>query len=62
MHLILNGVTLDVETTTLRGLVGPLPDGHAVAVNGEVVRRAEHDTWRLTDGDVVDVVTAVAGG
>lgn len=62
MHLTLNGVSLDVATATLRELVGPLPDGHAVAVNGEVVPRAEHDTRQLTDGDVVDVVTAVAGG
>lgn len=62
MHLILNGVALDVDTTTLRELVGPLSDGCAVAVNGEVVPRAECDTRRLADGDVVDVVTAVAGG
>lgn len=62
MHLTLNGVALDVAATTLRELVGPLPDGHAVAVNSEVVPRAECDTWQLADGDVVDVVTAVAGG
>lgn len=62
MHLTLNGVALDVSTTTLRELVGPLPDGHAVAVNDEVVPRSACDTWQLADGDVVDVVTAVAGG
>lgn len=62
MHLTLNGVALDVAATTLRELVGALPQGHAVAVNSEVVPRAECDTWQLADGDVVDVVTAVAGG
>ena len=62
MHLTLNGVAIDVEATTLRELVGPLLHGHAVAVNGEVVPRGECATWQLTGGDVVDVVTAVAGG
>ncbi|WP_374456754.1 sulfur carrier protein ThiS [Nocardioides sp.] len=62
MHLTLNGVTLDADPTTVQDLVGPLPDGHAVAVNAEVVPRGELDTRLLADGDVVDVVTAVAGG
>lgn len=62
MHLTLNGVTRDVQITTVRELVGPLPDGHAVAVNSEVVPRGLCDTWQLADGDVVDVMTAVAGG
>ena len=62
MHLTLNGVAHDVEVTTLRELVGPLPDGHAVAVNSEVVPRSACETWQLADGDIVDVVTAVAGG
>lgn len=62
MRLTLNGVSLDVEATTLADLVGPLPAGHAAAVNLEVVPRAEHGRLALADGDVVDVVTAVAGG
>jgi sulfur carrier protein len=36
--------------------------GSAIAVNGEVVPRAEHATTRLEDGDVVEIVTAVQGG
>jgi sulfur carrier protein len=62
VHLILNGVALDVATNTLSELIGPLPEGHAVAVNSEVVPRAQCDTRQLADGDMVDVVTAVAGG
>lgn len=62
MRLTLNGVPLDADAPTLVDLVGPLPSGHAVAVNGEVVPRAHHPTRRLADGDVVEVVTAVAGG
>jgi sulfur carrier protein len=62
VHLTLNGAVRDTDALTLLDLVGPLPDGHAVAVNHEVVPRAEHGTRLLADGDVVDVVTAVAGG
>ncbi|WGY03080.1 sulfur carrier protein ThiS [Nocardioides sp. QY071] len=38
------------------------PHGVAVAVNEEVVPRGEWPSWRLADGDVVEVVTAVQGG
>ncbi|MDR7252198.1 sulfur carrier protein [Nocardioides sp. BE266] len=62
MRLTLNGVLLDADADTLHDLVGPLPSGHAVAVNHEVVPRAEHASRLLVDGDVVDVVTAVSGG
>lgn len=38
------------------------PGGIAVAVNGEVVRRAVWSAPLLVEGDVVEVVTAVQGG
>ncbi|HCT79765.1 MAG TPA: thiamine biosynthesis protein ThiS [Micromonosporaceae bacterium] len=45
----------------LRELV--LPErGIAVAVNGEVVRRAKWPEHRLFDGDRIDVLTAAQGG
>ena len=34
----------------------------AVAVNNEVVRRADHGGTILTDGDVVEIVRMVGGG
>jgi sulfur carrier protein len=53
------GSTVDVVVT----LVGAdLPRGVAVAVNGEVVPRAEWAGTRLRAGDSVEVLTAVAGG
>jgi sulfur carrier protein len=36
--------------------------GIAVAVNGEVVRRADWPATRLAPGDEVEVLTAVQGG
>jgi sulfur carrier protein len=36
--------------------------GVAVAINGEVVRRGEWISTSIQDGDVVEIVNAVAGG
>ena len=62
MRITLNGTPTDTEATTLRSLLGDPPDGHAVALNGEVVPRAALADRVLSGGDVVEVVTAVAGG
>jgi sulfur carrier protein len=68
MRLTLNGVADDLPDGAL------LPDlltrsGHstaargvAVAINGEVVPRAEWPTQQLTDGDSVELLVAVQGG
>jgi sulfur carrier protein len=36
--------------------------GVAVALNAEVVRRSEWSSTRIRDSDVIEIVTAVAGG
>lgn len=38
------------------------PRGVAVAVNGEIVRRGAWGATHLGDGDVIEVVSAAAGG
>ncbi|TWG94633.1 sulfur carrier protein [Nocardioides sp. J9] len=45
-----------------RRLGYPAPSGVAVALNGEVLPRAQWPATPLADGDVVEVVTAVQGG
>lgn len=62
MRVTLNGIPAETEHVALAALVGELPDGHAVAVNGEVVPRSRIGVHVLTEDDVVEVVTAVAGG
>ncbi|BAJ50865.1 thiamine biosynthesis protein ThiS [Candidatus Caldarchaeum subterraneum] len=42
--------------------VDPARQGIAVAVNGEVVPRSMWGRVRLKAGDIVEIVTAVAGG
>ena len=63
-----NGERRELEAgTTVARLVAELvrdapPDGFAVAVNGEVVPRAEWQERKVQDEDIVEVVRAVAGG
>ncbi len=64
--MIVNGVEHDA--TTARPLREVLdrwvvaPRGVAVAINGEVVRRSQWDVTIVQPTDVVEIVTAVAGG
>jgi sulfur carrier protein len=43
-------------------LISNSATGIAVAVNGEVVRRASWPQHQLSPGDVIEVLTAVQGG
>ncbi len=66
MNVIVNGEVRDIgEGTTVGELARSLTEerrGVAVAVNGEVVRRADWDEVRLRGGDRVELVAAVQGG
>jgi len=62
-------ITLNGDATMLEGpisvadLVAAQPKrSMAVAVNGTVVPLSAHPTTFVNDGDVVEIVTAVAGG
>lgn len=66
MNVQVNGEARSVpEGTTVRGLVEMLGlnDGPvAVERNGEVVRRAQHASLALAEGDVIEIVHFVGGG
>ena len=62
MLITINGSVVETAAPTVSLLLGDLPPGHAVAVNGEVVPRSAHATHQVSDGDDVEVVEAVAGG
>lgn len=42
--------------------LGVAPNGIAVAVNEQVVRRGTFEAHALRDGDTVEIIRAVAGG
>ncbi len=66
MNVQVNGEAKEVpEGTTVRRLVEilGLTDGPvAVEKNGEIVRRAQHVTEALAEGDVIEIVHFVGGG
>ncbi len=66
MQIQVNGKAMTVDgNCTLRSLLDRLAitGGRlAVEVNEEIVPRSEHDTHRLADGDVVEIVHAIGGG
>lgn len=64
--LSVNGKTLVYPgPATLGALIDHLGirrEGIAVAVNDDVVPRAQLDAFAVRDGDVVEVIVAAAGG
>ena len=66
MRLTVNGTERDVAAgVTVGALLETLAlrrDGVAVALNDDVVPRAEHPTRTLNDGDRLEIIVAVAGG
>jgi sulfur carrier protein len=66
MRLMVNGTERDVSSgATVDALLQMLAlrrDGVAVALNDDVVPRAEHATRTLNDGDRLEIIVAVAGG
>ncbi len=68
MRLVVNGDPLEMEdSSTVAALVDRVVDapggrGTAVAINGEVVPRAEWPEASLEEGDKVEVLKAVGGG
>ncbi len=65
MRIKLNGEYSETTARTvaelLRELNAPLI-GVAVAVNGQVVRKAEHDTTTIGENDDIEFIRAVQGG
>ena len=66
MKVILNGTPHDLDDgASLATAVANLTTattGIAAAVNGEVVRQPSWSQTPLSDGDLVEVITAVQGG
>jgi sulfur carrier protein len=66
MNLIVNGERKEVAGgSTVSDLVKEMetpPSGVAVALNGDVVPKGEWGKVQLTEGDRVEVLSAIGGG
>jgi sulfur carrier protein len=65
MRLKVNGEHIDTAAETVEGLIGEFklkPQGVAVEVNMAIVKKADYGTFRLSEGDEVEIVNFVGGG
>jgi sulfur carrier protein len=66
MKITINGGAVELPGGTTVGeavrTLTPMASGVAVAVNGEVVSRSAWESTRLSESDLVEVLTAVQGG
>jgi len=66
MRLTINGKILETSNVgTMMELLNELqikPGQVAVEVNLSIVKRADYSTFRLNDGDKVEIVNFVGGG
>lgn len=65
MKLIINGMETETGASTVSSLLEELhilPGRVAIEVNSSVIKKAEHSSYRLKDGDVVEIVNFVGGG
>jgi thiamine biosynthesis protein ThiS len=65
MKLKVNGEDIDTAAETVEGLIGEFelkPQGVAVEVNLGIVKKADYGTFRLKEGDEVEIVNFVGGG
>jgi sulfur carrier protein len=63
--ITVNGVAQEHLDETVDGLVRRMaiePRGIAVAIDGEIIRRAAWAETPIIDKSVIEIVTAVAGG
>ena len=66
MRLIVNGENLDVSNVeTLQDLLKELqiePGRVAVEVNVSIVKKSDYSTFKLNEGDKVEIVNFIGGG
>ncbi|EWH08336.1 thiamine biosynthesis protein ThiS [Catenovulum agarivorans DS-2] len=60
----LNGQKIPLESSSISALLEVLPttDGIVISINHKVISRSLWQNELLSDGDVVDVFQAIAGG
>ncbi len=65
MNLKVNGEERQSEKRTLAELLEELeimPERVAVEVNLKIIKKADHDRYQLSEGDVIEIVNFVGGG
>jgi sulfur carrier protein len=65
MNIKVNGEDRQTDRVTLKELLkelGIMRDRVAVEVNLKIIKKADHDKYQLSEGDVIEIVNFVGGG
>jgi thiamine biosynthesis protein ThiS len=65
MNIRVNGEDRQTDSVTLKELLkelGIMRDRVAVEVNLKIIKKADHDKYQLSEGDVIEIVNFVGGG
>lgn len=65
MKLIINGKVTETNSLTISLLLEELhilPGRVAIEVNHSVIKKTEHSSYLLKDGDLIEIVNFVGGG
>ncbi|HMK57296.1 MAG TPA: sulfur carrier protein ThiS [Dissulfurispiraceae bacterium] len=65
MNIKVNGKDMETSEVNLGGLLASLqimPERVAVEVNLKIIRKADHHSYKLCEGDVIEIVNFVGGG
>jgi thiamine biosynthesis protein ThiS len=66
MRLVINGEDLEVsKAETLQELLAEFciqPERVAVEVNLSIIKKADYESYKLKDGDRIEIVNFVGGG
>jgi thiamine biosynthesis protein ThiS len=65
MNIKVNGEDRQTDSVTLKELLkelGIMRDRVAVEVNLKIIKKADHDKYQLSEGDVIEIVNFVGGG
>jgi sulfur carrier protein len=63
--LVVNGKLIDIQSETVDALLRELGiplQGVAIAVNNEIIPRAEHINRTLSDDDQIEIIRPIGGG
>jgi thiamine biosynthesis protein ThiS len=65
VKLVVNGEQADSKAETLQELLGELrikPERVAVEVNLSIIKKSDYGSYKLKDGDRIEIVNFVGGG
>lgn len=65
MQITLNGEVKNIQAATISALLSEISAparGIAVEVNGVIIPKSQHDSSKINENDIVEIVSFIGGG